>query len=141
MPLWCSMSTKPNFHVTFKAIPIVSISHIATASGEPRLLYIQLYTCTAQITQHTHTTHRYTTCTKPVTDTYQTCTHMHMTMCITHNCHGTTFNVWHPVLYKRAVSRHKTMTKLLFFVFSFDSNKLNDPIVNENCINSFMIRF
>lgn len=80
MSLWCSMSTKANFRVTFNAIPIVSISHIATSTGEPRLLYIQLYTCTTQTTQHTHTTHWYTTCTKPVTDTYQT---MHMTTYIT----------------------------------------------------------
>ena len=34
------------------------------------------------------------------------------------------------VLYNRAILRHKTATKLLIFVFSFDSNnKLNDLIV------------
>ena len=35
-------------------------------------------------------------------------------------------------LYNRAVLPHKTTTKLLIFVFSFDfSNKLNDPIVER----------
>ena len=36
------------------------------------------------------------------------------------------------VLYNRAVLPHKTTTKLLIFVFSFDlNNKLNDPIVGS----------
>ena len=36
------------------------------------------------------------------------------------------------VLYNRAVLPHKTTTKLLIFVISFDlNNKLNDPIVGS----------
>ena len=33
------------------------------------------------------------------------------------------------ILYNQVVLTHKTATKLLIFVFSFDSNKLNDSIV------------